>query len=359
MRNVRLTGRERMNRFLRRQPHDCVPRAESLWDETYKRFVAEGMNFDLHEWLGQDVQGVCWSDPKSHPGQQLVVAEDELTRTYRDEWDNTVRYWKHRSGTPEHVAFGCPDKETWFAEYKPRLLAAPRSVNPEASMRDLASARRKGRWAHLTGLETFETTRRVLGDETTLIAMIEDPEWFLDVSNTLTDLVLADFDGLWNVGVQTDGLWIYGDMAYRMSPMCSPAMYRELVWPDHKRLADWAHERGIPFIFHTDGNVNPVIEDYIDAGFDALQPLEAKAGMDVRKLVPEYGDRLSFFGNIDVMVMATNDKEKVEHEVLSKLRAGMSRSCYAYHSDHSVPPSVSWETYQFIVELLDEHGNYD
>jgi len=112
------------------------------------------------------------------------------------------------------------------------------------------------------------------------------------------------------------------------------------------------------FIYHTDGDVRPLIPSLIDTGADCLQPLEAKAGMDIRELVPQYGDRLSFFGNIDMTVANTNDRERVEHEVRSKLEAGMSTSGYLYHSDHSVPPGGSWETYQFIVELVERHGYY-
>jgi uroporphyrinogen decarboxylase len=112
-------------------------------------------------------------------------------------------------------------------------------------------------------------------------------------------------------------------------------------------------------IFHTDGDVNSVLDLYVAAGFDMLQPLEAKANMDVRKLAPKFGDRLAFFGNIDMAVAGTNDREKIEHEVRTKLAAGMAAKAYAYHSDHSVPPTVSWETYQFIRELLDKYGCYD
>lgn len=359
MRTNRLTGRERVNRFLRRQPHDSVPRAESAWAETIERWKGEGFGGDLAQYLGQDFHGLCWCDPRSYPGQFLLVAEDERTRTYRDEWNNTVRYWKHRSGTPEHVAFSCQTPDDWYTHHKPRLLAAGPFVNPDASRLDLAQARRNGRWAHYTGLEPFESTRRQMGDEVTLMAMMEEPEWVDDVARTFTDLTIRDFELLESSGVECDGVWIYGDMAYRGGPMCSPAKYRELVWPQHKRLADWAHSRGVPFIYHTDGDVNSVMDLYVEAGFDAVQPLEAKAFMDVRKLAPKYGDRLSLFGNIDVMVMATNDRELIEEEVVSKLRAGMANQGYAYHSDHSVPPSVSWETYKFIVELVDAHGNYE
>jgi len=136
-------------------------------------------------------------------------------------------------------------------------------------------------------------------------------------------------------------------------------MYEELFWPDHKRLADWAHNHGVPFIYHTDGDVNGVLDLYLKAGFDCLQPLEVKANMDVRTLGPKIGDRMALFGNIDVMAMSTNDKDVIEQEVKSKLQAAMQTQGYAYHSDHSVPPAVSWETYQFIIELVDRYGNYD
>jgi hypothetical protein len=41
------------------------------------------------------------------------------------------------------------------------------------------------------------------------------------------------------------------------------------------------------------------------------------------------------------------------------LKAGMATRRYIYHSDHSVPPSVSWDTYRYVIELLDKYGNYD
>ena len=140
--------------------------------------------------------------------------------------------------------------------------------------------------------------------------------------------------------------------------MCSPAMYRDLVWPAHQRMADWAHARDMKVIYHTDGRVSAVLDLYIAAGFECLQPIEAKAGMDIRKFAPTHGDRLAMFGNIDVMKMATNDLALIEEEIVTKFAAGMATRGYAYHSDHSVPPQVSWPTYLAIIDLVERHGNY-
>jgi uroporphyrinogen-III decarboxylase len=112
------------------------------------------------------------------------------------------------------------------------------------------------------------------------------------------------------------------------------------------------------FIYHTDGEVRGVLDLYVAAGFDCFQPIEAKANMDIRQLCPKYGDRLAMFGNIDVMIMGTNDRDRIEEEIRSKFAAGMATKGYAYHSDHSVPPMVSWATYQFIIECVKKYGTY-
>jgi uroporphyrinogen decarboxylase len=357
-----LTGRERVNRVFERRDHDRAPRYDSFWSETIDRWRSEGLFGDgetvLARHLEADLMGIGGTWPCPFPGQREVLEEDELTRVTRDAHGKTVRYWKNKAGTPEHLGFGCDGREAWEKTYKPALLDSGLQIDPEAVKRNFRKARQQSKWTFLTGAETFEQTRAVIGDEMTAMAMADDPQWIADMSRTYTDVLMRNYDAVMATGIQPDGVWMYGDMAYKTATMCSPAMYRELIWPDHKRLVDWTHAHGMKFIYHSDGDVNGVLDLYAQAGFDALQPLESKAGMDIRKLAARWGGTFAFFGNIDVMVMATNDKAKIEHEIATKLTAAKAQRAYMYHSDHSVPPLVSWETYRFIIELLDKHGRY-
>jgi uroporphyrinogen decarboxylase len=66
-----------------------------------------------------------------------------------------------------------------------------------------------------------------------------------------------------------------------------------------------------------------------------------------------------FMGNCDVMAYVTNDVARIEAEIAAKLAAGKATGGCIYHSDHSVPPQVSWETFRAIVEMIDRHGCYD
>lgn len=356
-----LTGRERVNRMLARRDHDRVPRHDTFWPETITRWQREGLQWDLHDvlrLLESDFQVLCWSWPAPFPRRRDVLEQDAETEVVRDAWGGVSRFWRGRSGTPEHIGFGCDSREAWERTYRPSLLAAPVQIDVDLAWCRFRDARLLGRWTYLSGVEGFEALRRLIGDEAFLVGMVEDPDWVRDIVAVHTDLVLREFEAVLARGVEPDGLWIYGDMAYNHSTICSPAMYRAIVWPQHRRMADWAHARGMKFIYHTDGNVHGVLADYVAAGFDCFQPIEAKAGMDIREFAPRFGDRLAMFGNIDVMKMATNDLAVIEEEIRGKFAAGMATRGYAYHSDHSVPPQVSWDTYRGIIRLVDQYGGY-
>jgi uroporphyrinogen-III decarboxylase len=96
----------------------------------------------------------------------------------------------------------------------------------------------------------------------------------------------------------------------------------------------------------------------LEIGIDCFQPLEAKAGMDLRELKPKYGDRASWMGNIDIMKLITNDFALIEAEVSSKIPMAMKGGGYIYHSDHSIAPGVKWETYLHLMKLVDVYGKY-
>lgn len=358
---ARLTSQERVNRMFARQDHDRVPRHETLWPETLDRWNTEGFSGDeaaLLKWLGSDFHWIARSDPVPYPGRRDVIQDEGETLIVRDHYGALLRCWKERSGTPEHFGWECENRRLWEERTRPAMLATGIQTNVAAALPNYQAGRRAGKWCYLTCIEGFEFTRRTMGDAVTLIAMTEDPEWIRDVARTQTDLVLRDFNAILAQGIRPDGLWIFGDMAFKTATMCSPRMYRALIWPEHRRLAEWAHGHGMKVIYHSDGNVNGVMDLYLEAGFDCLQPLEAKAGMDLRQLAPAYGKRLAMFGNIDIMVLATNQPDRVENEVRVKLAAGMPFRGYIFHSDHSVPPSVSWPTYQFVRELVERHGYY-
>jgi len=70
-----------------------------------------------------------------------------------------------------------------------------------------------------------------------------------------------------------------------------------------------------------------------------------------------FGRRWAFNGNIDVRVLATNDKAKVRGEVLRKLNAAKGGG-FIFQSDHSMPDNVAPATYDYVIQLVRKHGKY-
>ncbi|HUS80159.1 MAG TPA: uroporphyrinogen decarboxylase family protein, partial [Armatimonadota bacterium] len=110
---------------------------------------------------------------------------------------------------------------------------------------------------------------------------------------------------------------------------------------------------------HSCGNVTALVPMLIEAGFDCLQPLEAKAGMDLVALKEQYGQRLACMGGIDVRKMADGtDPRLLEEEIRIKVGLAKRGGGYIYHSDHSVPDNVSFDRYRYVMDLVHKYGQY-
>jgi hypothetical protein len=96
------------------------------------------------------------------------------------------------------------------------------------------------------------------------------------------------------------------------------------------------------FILHCGGDIRQFIPFVIEVNFACIQPLEARAGNDAKKLKNEYGKDIAFFENINMDILARERKVKIEEEVGSKVLGVKEGGGYIFHSDHSAPPTESW-----------------
>jgi len=152
-------------------------------------------------------------------------------------------------------------------------------------------------------------------------------------------------------GFDFDAGWVWDDLGFKQRSFFSPAMYREIMQPGHRRLFDFAHSCGCKVMMHSCGFIEPLLPALIEAGLDCLQGMEAKAGMDLPRLFRQYGDRIAFNGGIDTRALISNDRATIDGEleakVLPVLRGGGN---YILSSDHSEPPEVSYATIRYFLE---------
>ncbi len=206
--------------------------------------------------------------------------------------------------------------------------------------------------------EPHEMIWRIVGTENILYKLGEDPGRVAVFIERLGDFLVGIAEAQIEAAKgKLSGLYIWGDVAYDRGMFFSPDYWRQVYKPQLRRICDVIHNAGLKAIYHGCGNASVLFEDMIDAGVDAYNPLEAKAGLDVVELKRQFGSRWAFNGNIDVRVLATNDRDTIRREILTKLNAAKGGG-YIIQSDHSVPDNVDPASYDYARQLVREFGAY-
>jgi uroporphyrinogen decarboxylase len=352
-----MTAKERVARVLDGRTPDRVPLSDSYWQTTIDRWRREGLPADVapeEHFHTNEIVAIGGDYTMQLPVR--VIEESGLTRTYWDE-EGALRKDLHTPDgwTSQWLEFTIKTKDDW-AHHRHRLAFNPSRISAatEAAYRKAVG---EGNFIAYAGHACFHPTWMRIGMENELMLMLEDPEFAYELFAAHAQLIIDIFDAMVARGMRFDAARLADDLGYQASPLISPQLYRDLVFPHHKRLCDHFAEHGLKTILHSDGNIAPLIPHFLDAGFSALNPLEAKAGLDIRKLRPQYGE-LVFYGNIDVRKLA-GTREEIEEEIGAKLAVAREHGRYIYHSDHSVPKNVSMANYGFALDLVRKYGSFE
>lgn len=326
------------------------------WPETVRRWEREGLppGADLYDYFGLDRIFLYYPDdsPRFETG---VIEADGETAVVTDEWGRTVRQWKNTTATPVNLAYGVKEISE-IPAYLSRYDKLQNESTDEKQLKDYRQSVERGDFIAVSPMEpAWFIFEYLLGFEEGLPAFMIDPAEVSRAMRKLMDYSLKHLKWLIEVkGVKFDALWFSADLCYRNGMLFSPKIYRELIMPIHQAYKRFCDEHEMFFMLHCDGDVREFMPLVIESGFDAIEPLEARAGNDVRKLKALHGDRITFFGNINADVIASGTKEQIREEVTSKVNIAKQGGGYIYHIDHSVPPTISLENYSFLIKMLKE-----
>jgi uroporphyrinogen decarboxylase len=108
--------------------------------------------------------------------------------------------------------------------------------------------------------------------------------------------------------------WLSDDLGFNSGPFMSPDDNREFVMPVYSELGSMCKSRGIPFILHSCGKLDSIMEDLIGCGVNCLHSLPPNL-YDLSDLKHRWGDHLSFAGNIDLNILALESQEATRNAV--------------------------------------------
>lgn len=352
-----MTTKERFQRMYEHREADRIPIIDSPWAGTMRRWHREGMpeSVDWRDYF--DIDKVESIGVDITPRYEVKVLEDtDRYQIVTTPWGVTLKNFKELDSTPEFLDYKVTSPEAW-ADAKARMTLEDDRIPWDWLKNNYDRFRAEGRWIEANFWFGFDVTHSWMsGTETVLVAMIEEPEWAVDMFETYLDRCIALFERIWDAGYRFDAINWPDDMGYKGTTFFSNEMYRELLKPTHKRAVDWAHAHGIYARLHSCGNVMTRIDDLVEIGIDCLNPLEVKAGMDPVGLKERVGDRLVLHGGINAVLW--DDREAIVSSIRETIPKLKENGGYIFSSDHSIPNSVSLENMKAIVEAVKEAGKY-
>ena len=355
---MELTERERILRTYKHQEVDRIAMVDSAWAGTQKRWYREGLPAGVPWEKHFGFDRVASLKPDNSPRfVKKVIEETERYRIETTQWGVTQKVFRELDSTPEMLDFYYADSSRW-EEAKVAMLADNESRIPWKWLEEnYPKWKAEGRFLQLIVWFGFDVAHsHMAGTENILIGMYDEPEWITDIFDTYLNTSLNLCQKILDAGYEFDGIRWYDDMGYKGSPFFSPAAYRELLKPFHKKAVDWAHERGMVAELHSCGYIEPLLPDILETGVDMLNPLEVKAGLDPFKLKKQYGDKLAFHGGINAQLWDNIELVKAEMErIIPAMKEGGG---YIFASDHSIPNSVSFENMTEIARLAHKLGKY-
>lgn len=209
----------------------------------------------------------------------------------------------------------------------------------------------------------FERAHAMQGLENFLVNMSLEPDFAAALLQKIADYckqLMGPF--LEELGDNVDIIKIGDDLGTEESLMISPRMYRKILKPIHADFISFIKARTkAKVLFHSDGDVAPLIDDFVEIGVDILNPIQTSAGTmsDLRALKKRHGSNIVFCGGIDtrkVLPCGTVDEVRKEvRRVIEQLGPGGGFMAGAVHTImNDVPP----DNVLAMVDTVEDFGQY-
>jgi len=231
----------------------------------------------------------------------------------------------------------------------------------------------------------FEETDYVVGADAIKAGMLMNAlqlrgydQFFMDLvldvplAEKVMDRIMQCMKDMWThymeaVGPYVQLAYVTDDFGTQKSLMLSPRMFRDLIKPRWKEVIDHIKSLGdVKVMFHSDGAILPLLEDFVDMGVDILNPVQTSVEglQDTSALKEAWGDRLCFHGAIDVQQMLPNaSAEELEAEVALRVRDLGREGGYilapCHNVGHDIPPGNIVTLFETARRLGSDPGAVD
>ena len=364
---MKMTERERFLSLMEYKTPDRIPNHEvGVWAQTKVRWEQEGLDSASHQWNWFEGDPAWDMDKREYlpvnyglvPGfEEEIIEETERYLIKRHTSGIVTKALKtgsvgnSRSSMDQYLSFPVESPGD-FKKLKNRLIVDIDSRYPENWIDNTSQWNNRNHVLVMSkncGTKGFYwRAREWMGTENLCYAWYDEPELMHEMMEFIADFTIELSKPMLEKTVP-DYVFINEDMAMKNGPLLSPAQYREFIFPHMKRLVDFFKGMGVPYaVVDTDGNSEPLIPQLLEAGVDAIWPVERAAeDQDPMELRKKYGRDLRLWGGVDKRELAKEKKDIDRH--LASLIPIIEDGGFIPTVDHLVPPDVSLENFEYYM----------
>ncbi|MFP4055000.1 MAG: uroporphyrinogen decarboxylase family protein [Phycisphaerae bacterium] len=288
----------------------------------------------------------CWCGPIDLPATE-ILREDEEEILARDGLGRTMRVCKATASLPLPLDFPVRTRDDW-ERLKPHFGFSPRRFADgwAETARHLAG---QGQVVTLSIPGGYDMPRQLMGDAEVCMAYYDQPELMRNMLATFTETACGVIERVTDE-VTVDRIFVHEDMAGKSGPLAGPSQVREFIAPYYRQVWQAAKAGGVKlFEQDSDGDMNAVIEPFVEAGVNVMYPNEPAAGMDLVEIRERFGDRLALLGGIDKHVLRKG-KAAIDAELEYKIPPMLATGGCVLGLDHRIPNGTPLEAYRYYLD---------
>jgi corrinoid protein of di/trimethylamine methyltransferase len=208
----------------------------------------------------------------------------------------------------------------------------------------------------------------LLGKIYTCIWMFMGAETFFNALEEDQELVSALFEKVGRIQYETflrviehpslGAVLNPDDIAHNTGLLIHPKYLRKYVFLWYKKIGDICRDKGLGFIFHSDGDCTEAMDDLVECGFHAYNPIQPNA-MDIEEVKQKWGDKLCLIGNLNLdSTLTLGSPQDVRAEVYERIRTIGPGGGYMVASSNSITDYVPLANMKAMIEATFEFGQY-
>ena len=192
-----------------------------------------------------------------------------------------------------------------------------------------------------------------MGIESFSYALVDDPALITEVHDAYAEWTRQVVPVLEDIGF--DLVWAFDDVAFNSGPVFDPQFYVEHILP---RERDVASSFRTPLIAHSDGNMTPLLDVWLQLGQAAIHPLQPDV-MDIRAVRARYGRRVALVGNIFMSDLVHKQPADIRAQVRERIETLGRDGGYLISSSNSLTDDMDPDNVRAMIEAIDHYGWYD